>query len=440
MSSPPDQRIGGFNLASARRAILRYQPASNWVSESREPTPRMTIGLGFDVSRPEGSELMTEVGLDPVAVRAGRMPISDAQMNKLFDLTLLGAVRLAQRHIPAFEDMQPEQQWAVLELIVWLGPGATEAAFRQLEELSTPLTPGPLEPSPWFDSGTVGPVSRQAPARSHPSSSEPALRAPACQTTFESFGLVTQLVSDDPGLLKAAQVTLPPGWRPIDGEPSVRFGVWTDGVITVDGARVDRAADRTGSFVKLSAIVRHHLATHAPGFTFVHAGVVDAGGCGMVIPGRSYTGKSTLVAELVRLGARYVSDEYAVIDSRGLVHPFAKPLSIRTARGNPLGGLVPVPEEVVADRPLQAGLIVLTSYAPGARWRPSVCSRAEGAFALLQNTVSARLRPGSALTATSQLARTATFLVGRRGEASDAAQALLETALRQCESSNMFAS
>jgi hypothetical protein len=74
---------------------------------------------------------------------------------------------------------------------------------------------------------------------------------------------------------------------------------------------------------------------------------------------------------------------------------------------------------------------VLTSYAPGAEWRPSVGSRAEGAFALLENTVSARLRPGSALSAASRLARAAVFLAGQRGEASDTAEALLETALRQ---------
>ena len=440
MSSPRDQLVGELNLERARRAVLRYQPASNWVSESREPTPRMTIGLGFDVGRPEGSELLTEVGVDPAAVRAGRMPISDAQMNKLFDLTLLGAIRLAQRRIPGFEGMQPERQWALLELIVWLGPGTAEAAFRELEELSIPLTPGPLEPSPWFDSETAGTVSQQVRAYADTSSSEPALRVSQCETTFESFGLVAQLVSDDPSLLEAALLALPPGWGRIDEEPSVTFGVWADGVITVDGVRADRGSDRARSFVKLASIVRHYLATEAPGFTFVHAGVVDAGGCGIVIPGRSYSGKSMLVAELVRLGAKYVSDEYAVIDSEGWIQPFPKPLSIRSAQGDPLGELVPVPEALVADRPVRAGLIVLTSYTPGAEWRPSERSRAEGAFALLQNTVSARLRPDAALTATSQLARTSVFLVGRRGEAADAAPALLETALLQSGSSNMFSS
>ena len=37
-------------------------------------------------------------------------------------------------------------------------------------------------------------------------------------------------------------------------------------------------------------------------------------GRAIVIPGRTFSGKSTLVAELVRAGATYYSDEYAVED------------------------------------------------------------------------------------------------------------------------------
>jgi hypothetical protein len=209
-------------------------------------------------------------------------------------------------------------------------------------------------------------------------------------------------------------------------------------LITVDGVPKDWASHREASLLRLGSVVRHHLATEAAPLTFVHAGVVDVGGCGIVIPGRSYTGKSTLVAELVRLGATYVSDEYAVLDQSGLVQPFAKPLSIRTGRNDPLGQLVPVPAELIADHPVRAGLIVRTAYAPGAQWRPSVHSRAEGAFALLQNTVSARLRPDAALSSTSRLARAAVFLAGQRGEASETARALLEAALLQAGSSATF--
>jgi hypothetical protein len=370
------------------------------------------------------------------------MPVSDAQMNELFDLTLMAAVGLAHRRVPGFAGMLPEQQWALLELMLWLGPDGSEAMFSELEDLSLPLTHEPAEASQWFDvlqeaaSLQRADVARPKNPRLPTSPADPAVGASAgsrFQICFESFGLVAELASDDPELLDAALAMLPPGWRAVDGQPSARFGIWTNGVITVNGAQADWPLHRAASLLKLGAIVRHHLATDGSVFTFVHAGVVEVGGCGIVIPGRSYTGKSTLVAELVRLGATYVSDEYAVLDPTGLVQPFAKPLSIRTGRHDPLGQLVPVPQDLVADDSVRAGLIVLTSYAAGAQWRPSVHSRAEGAFALFQNTVSARLRPASALSATSRLAREAVFLAGQRGEAAEAAQALLETALLQTE-------
>ena len=151
MSAPAYEAVEQFDVAGIRAVLLRYQPASNWVSLARDPTQRMTIGFGFDVSRPEASEMLTQVGLDPAAMRSGRTPISDAQMHELFDLALLAAVRSADRRVPGFAAMGPEQQASLLELIMWLGPDETEAVFRELEHLSLPLTQEIPEPSPWFD-------------------------------------------------------------------------------------------------------------------------------------------------------------------------------------------------------------------------------------------------------------------------------------------------
>jgi hypothetical protein len=412
-----------LDLTTTREALLRFQPASNWVSLSRDPTPRMTVGFGFDVGRAEAPEMLRKVGLDPAAVRSGRSPISDAQMNELLDHAIRAAADWAEQRVPGFAEMPEERQWALLELIVWLGPFNAEGVFGELGQLAPGLTNDPLEPSAWFDRG------RAEQPRSTPEDPSERRAALRYETTFESFGVVAQLVSDDPDLHVAAEAMLPPGWRAVDARPSVCFGILSDGLITVDGARADRSPHRQALPLKLASVVRHYIATEAPELTFVHAGVVDVGGCGIVIPGRSYTGKSMLVAELVRLEATYVSDEYAVVDQSGLVRPFAKPLSIRTGRGDPLGELVDVPEELVAKHPVRAGLIVVTAYSPGAQWRPSVRSKGEGALALLQNTVSARRRPSPALSVASRLAGDAVTLAGRRGDASDAARALFEAAL-----------
>jgi hypothetical protein len=348
-------------------------------------------------------------------------------MDDLFDLTLDAAVGWAERRVPGFAEMSGERQSALLELIVWLGPFNVDGVFGDLEQLGLPLTAGPLEASPWFD--------RLAEEEGRPRADPSAWPRPTSyEITFESYGVVAQLACDDPELFVAAQAMLPPQWRRVDASPSIHFGLSTDGLITVGGGRADRSPHRESLLLKLASVVRHRIALEAPGLTFVHAGVVAVGGCGIVIPGRTYTGKSMLVAELVRLGATYLSDEYAVIDGDGRVVPFAKPLSIRTGRGEPLGRLVDVPRERVAQHPVRAGVIVLTAYAPEAEWNPSVRSTGEGAMALLQNTVSARRTPGSALGAVGRVARDAVVLSGLRGEASDAAPLLIEAALRQSES------
>jgi len=64
--------------------------------------------------------------------------------------------------------------------------------------------------------------------------------------------------------------------------------------------------------------------------------VVAWRGRAILLPGRSYVGKSTLVMELVRAGAVYYSDEYAVLDARGRVHPFAQPVALREPDGGTL--------------------------------------------------------------------------------------------------------
>src|SRR5258708_32188866 len=96
-----------------------------------------------------------------------------------------------------------------------------------------------------------------------------------------------------------------------------------------DDARIARSTNLDDVFERFESDLRLFVGEYARHRVFVHAGVVVWKGKAIVIPGRSYSGKSTLVAALVRAGATYYSDEYAVFDSKGLVHPFSKPLEIR---------------------------------------------------------------------------------------------------------------
>ena len=245
---------------------------------------------------------------------------------------------------------------------------------------------------------------------------------------FESFGLAAEVTTDDRELFDRFPSTLPPGWRAFNGaRPAVQFALTRDGAITLDGAEVSRTdGDLSTALGVLGATVRHHLAQHAPGYVFVHAGVVRVDGVGIVIPGSSFCGKTTLVAELVRLGATYYSDEYAVVDGQGMVHAYAQPLSIRID-GCSDRRAVPVPDAQIGVNPIEAALVVVTEYEQGASWRPVPLTPAQGALVLLQHTVAIRAKPGNALLAARLLAQNALVIGGTRGEASVAATAILET-------------
>ena len=246
---------------------------------------------------------------------------------------------------------------------------------------------------------------------------------------FESFGVILEVAIEDRALFDSLPTVLPPGWRPSNDEAAGRFALAGDGTIALDGAEVAPGrGDLGASLLRLGATVRHHVALHAPAHVFVHAGVVSAGGTSIVIPGSSQSGKTTLVAELVRAGATYYSDEYAPVDSEGMIQPYAKPLSIRQPGREGPGALHPVPEERIGRRPLRAGLVVVTSYEAGATWRPTACTGGEGALALLRHTVAARTRPTEALAAVCGLAREGRVIAGVRGDASGIADALLDAA------------
>jgi hypothetical protein len=218
----------------------------------------------------------------------------------------------------------------------------------------------------------------------------------------------------------------------IVGGEGGRPGVRRFNLLYGDHVRLARSTDENEVFDTLESDLRLVVAEFARHRVFVHAGVVGWKGQAIVIPGRSYSGKSTLVAELVKAGATYYSDEYAVFDSRGRVHPFHKPLEIRE-EGSATQSRITV-EEIGGQRgvkPLPVGLVLLTQYKSGSRWRPRKLSAGEGVLGLLANTVSARRSPEKALATLQHVVGRADVLKGTRGDAGPLLDAILEKAARK---------
>ena len=177
----------------------------------------------------------------------------------------------------------------------------------------------------------------------------------------------------------------------------------------------------------LSSEVHLAIATHAPDDVFVHAGVVSWHGQAIVIPGRSMSGKTTLVRALLAQGAGYMSDEYAVIDPTGGVRPYARPLSVRGA-GGPTR-VAPDGLGTVETGQFPIGVVVVTHHDPNAIWKPTRRTTAAVVLPLTDNAVAAQVAPSRVLNHLTEVARTRPLmLTGPRGNATDAAQAILAEA------------
>src|SRR5262245_5384044 len=142
------------------------------------------------------------------------------------------------------------------------------------------------------------------------------------QIAFEAFGVAAKVCSNSRELLAQAEPLLPPGWRPCSSEAtSERLGILVeeDGTHSVyqGSTRVVEGQMRGLSLLVLEGQLRGYVALNSPEKTFIHAGAVAHGGQAIIFPGQSFSGKTTLTAAMVRAGALYLSDEFAVLDEDG---------------------------------------------------------------------------------------------------------------------------
>jgi hypothetical protein len=205
-----------------------------------------------------------------------------------------------------------------------------------------------------------------------------------------------------------------------------RRGVRRHHLLYGDTQLLGRALDPAELLTLLGDDLKLRVAELAPRRVFVHAGVVGWRGRAILLPGASQAGKSTLVAELVRRGATYYSDEFAVLDGRGRVWPFARPISLRGEPGEAPRAIAPESLGAVGEGPLPVGLVWLTRHARAEA--PQTLSPGRAALAILAHATAARRRPQAVLAAIGALVRRVPVLDGARGEAGSAAARLLDGA------------
>lgn len=169
--------------------------------------------------------------------------------------------------------------------------------------------------------------------------------------------------------------------------------------------------------------VEHYLVENSREFVVVHAGVVAIGESVVVLPGKSEAGKTTLTLELVRRGAEYYSDEFALMDPAGRVHPYPRAPSIRS------GAQLPPLLDLSTDPPARrVSAVVSTGFTPDAQSiQVRETTPGVGVLELLKNSFAGKTDPARCISTFGAAMSGSRVLVGPRGEAAAFAEWLMWT-------------
>lgn len=252
---------------------------------------------------------------------------------------------------------------------------------------------------------------------------------------FRAYGVAFGIAAGSEAELARVLAFLPPTSKP--AEPTTRTRHW----IRVRGRGpcpcgsvherasvqispdVDDAPSDVGPYLEeIRLRLKWWVASGSPHRFFLHAGVVSFDHRLALIVGRSCSGKSTLVRELLERGATYYSDEYAVIGRDGRIHPYPQPIGDRS-----VDPTRPTHVDVshlgfpVAAAPGRCGAIYLLEYRAGASWRTTALSSTVALARIAHHTAGFDRRPGRTFDALAKLVGSCTVNEGVRGEAADAA-------------------
>lgn len=256
--------------------------------------------------------------------------------------------------------------------------------------------------------------------------------------TFKAYGVKIGIRTNRAGTMEKIIPLLPPGWESVNSRTvDELFSLIVGGVGAQPGSRkfnilyhgltrVIRTLDFDEALNRLESAVQLSVAEMAQTRVFVHAGVVGWKGRAIIIPGRTHSGKTTLVSALISAGATYYSDEYAILDRKGEVHPYPKLLGVRTDNNVQQPVHPSALGAKAGARPLPVGMIVFTRYREGVRWAPKCLSPGLGVLELIAHTVPIRRYPEKAMGWLNKTVERACILKGSRGEAGQVALELLD--------------
>lgn len=253
---------------------------------------------------------------------------------------------------------------------------------------------------------------------------------------FISFGVAIRFESRNARLLekaiKTANKALIGNLKPTQKPPEHTFVFGRNKELGTfvehNGSIVAENEIERGVFKYFDSYLRVRIGEYCPDRVFVHSGAVGINGKALLIPGNSFSGKSTLVLELVKLGAEYFSDEFAILDKHGRVHPYARPINMRTTDGKYRPYTVDVSDkaDLKKRKPLPVGAVLFTSYKANAPFRPKRLSPAEGIMTIAPYTLPILVNPAYSIQVLHEVMNGALIVKSKRTHAPRFGEKLLQ--------------
>lgn len=94
-----------------------------------------TVGIGFNLDRPDARARMRGIGADYDAVLAGA-PLSDAQINALFDFNFNEALTAAREIVPNFNSLSTNAQIVLIDMVFNMGKQGVAGFTTMLDALA----------------------------------------------------------------------------------------------------------------------------------------------------------------------------------------------------------------------------------------------------------------------------------------------------------------
>jgi HprK-related kinase A len=196
-----------------------------------------------------------------------------------------------------------------------------------------------------------------------------------------------------------------------NGRASHRYGIDDEGsgdgcVVRFDDTELLSGVSPDLALAHLLWHVNRQAVDSATDHLLLHASAAERDGHAVICPAPMESGKTTLIAGLVRSGWRYLTDEAVAIDpSTGLVQPYPKPLSVDPGSFGVLADLEPALDAGAArwlgtqwhldpravglpalGEPSRPALVVTPRYEPGCETTLEALDRADALVLLCENS------------------------------------------------------